>query len=91
MAAESKLQKKIINDLKKKGWIPLKIILCNLPGFNDIIAYRNKVSVFVEAKSPGKKAEPLQVYRHDILKKQGFTVITVDSWEEYEKHRNIFL
>lgn len=85
MAAESKLQRKIITDLKKKGWIPLKIVLCNLPGFNDIIAFRNKISIFIEAKSPGKSAEPLQVHRHKQLKSQGFEVFTIDTWEEYKR------
>lgn len=84
MAGESKLQKKIINDLKLSGWIPLKVILCNMPGFNDIIAFRNKIAVFIETKNAGKKAEPLQIYRHDQLKAQGFKVFVIDTWEEYQ-------
>lgn len=85
MAQESKLQKKIIHYCKKKGWIPLKIVLCNMPGFNDIILFRNKKTVFIEAKAPNKKADPLQEYRHSELRSQGFSVYVIDSWEEFIK------
>lgn len=80
---ESKLQKKIIRDLKKSGWIPLKIVLCNLPGFNDIIALKNKQAVFIECKDEEEEAEKLQEYRHSLLRKQGFLVFVIDTWEQY--------
>lgn len=83
MAGESKLQKKIIRDLKLLGWIPLKVVLSNMPGFNDIVAFKNKKTVFIEAKDEGKKAEPLQEYRHNILKQHGFNVFVIDTWEDY--------
>lgn len=80
---ESKLQKKIIKNLKLRGWIPLKVVLCNLPGFNDIICFKNKVTVFIEVKDEDEEAEPLQEYRHELLKEQGFKVYVIDSWESY--------
>lgn len=83
MAGESKLQKKIIKDLKKGGWIPLKVILCNLPGFNDIIAFKKRRAVFIEAKDEGEEAKKLQLYRHKMLLEQGFSVFVIDSWEQY--------
>jgi Holliday junction resolvase len=80
---ESPLQKKIIKDLKKRGWIPLKVVLCNMPGFNDIIAFKAKKAFFLEVKDKGKTAEPLQIYRHDLLIKEGFQVFVIDTWEQY--------
>lgn len=80
---ESPLQKKIIKDLKKRGWIPLKVVLCNMPGFNDIIAFKNKVTVFIEVKDEDKDAEKLQIHRHSELQKQGFLVFVIDTWECY--------
>lgn len=80
---ESALQKKIIKDLKKRGWIPLKIVLCNLPGFNDIIAFKSKQAIFIEVKDKDEEAEKLQKYRHKILEKEGFMVFVVDTWEQY--------
>lgn len=82
---ESKVQSKIINHLQKEGWFVLKVIRCNIPGFNDIVCFRNKVSVFIEAKAPGKDSEEIQKFRHKQLRVQGFDVYTVDSYEEYLK------
>lgn len=80
---ESKLQKKIIQDLKKRGWFVLKVIRCNLTGFNDIVIFRKGITVFLELKALGKTADPIQEIRHEQLLAQGFDVYTVDSFEKY--------
>lgn len=84
MAAESKLQKKIRLDLEKDGWYVVKVMLCNKPGFPDLMPLKNRRQIFfIEVKDKGKKAEPLQEYVHDILRKIGFNVFTIDTWEKY--------
>lgn len=81
--AESKLQRKIISDLRKSGWDVVKIILCNKPGQPDVQAGKNKRMIFIECKDEDKDAEPLQKYRHKQLISKGFDVFVVDTWEMY--------
>lgn len=85
MALESKLQAKIIKHLKSCGWLVNKIIRCSNAGWPDIECYRNKIAVFIEGKAKGKKAKPLQEYRHEQLRGQGFEVYTIDNFEDYLK------
>jgi Holliday junction resolvase len=72
---ESKIQRKIIADLQKKGWLVIKVIQSNAPGFPDLMALKEGRAIFLEVKQPGKKPRPLQLYRHEQLRKQGFEVI----------------
>lgn len=80
---EGKLQSKIINDLEISGWEVNKVMKSNKAGWPDIEAFRWKVTIFIETKSEGKKARPLQLYIHRKLIKQGFQVFVIDSWDEY--------
>jgi hypothetical protein len=61
----------------------VKIKLCSLNGWPDQQAHKNKKTVFLEIKDKGKKADPLQDYRHRQLRAQGFAVFTIDTWELY--------
>jgi Holliday junction resolvase len=72
---ESKIQRKIIADLQKKGWLVIKVIQSNAPGFPDLMALKEGRVIFLEVKQPGQKPRPLQLYRHEQLRKQGFEVI----------------
>lgn len=81
---ESKLQRKIIQDLRKNGWVALKVIRCNISGWPDVTAYRNKKAVFIEVKDEGEEADDLQQLRHDELRAQGFEVYVIDTWEQYK-------
>lgn len=83
MAQESKLQTKIREDLEKSGWVVNKIILSSKKGWPDLEAFRNKVAIFIEAKAEGKKADPLQLLRHEQLNSKGFSVFVIDSWADY--------
>lgn len=82
MQLESKLQKKIRADLEKSGWVVHKVI-SSKPGWPDLECFCNNVALFLEVKAKGKKARPLQEYRHKILKAQGFSVFVIDTWEQY--------
>jgi Holliday junction resolvase len=85
MAAESKLQARIVSDLEERGYYVVKVTLCNKPGHPDLTAYKDRVSNFIECKAPGKVATKLQEYRHEQLRKQGFNVWVVSNWEEYKQ------
>jgi Holliday junction resolvase len=80
---ESKLQRKIIQDLELSGWEVNKVMKSNKAGWPDLEAFRNKITVFIETKSKGKKANPLQKYQHRKLEAQGFQVFVTDTWECY--------
>lgn len=81
--SEAKLQAKIINDLELSGWEVNKVMKSNKAGWPDVEAFKNKVTVFIETKSLGKKAKPLQKYQHRRLEAQGFKVFVIDSWGCY--------
>lgn len=83
MAAESKLQAKIIKDAEKSGWFVLKLILTNKPGITDLLLGKNGKTLWIECKSEGKRPTPLQLHRHSELQKQGFQVFVIDTWECY--------
>jgi hypothetical protein len=80
---ESKLQKRVRADLKKKGWLVTKIILCSRNGWPDLDILQDGHRVLLEFKAKGKKLEPLQEYVHSQIKSHGGEVYLVDSWESY--------
>ncbi len=71
---EKSIQSKITQRLRADGWIVVKIGLCSLPGFPDLMALKGGVVRFIEVKQPGKKPRPLQEYRHEQLRNLGFEV-----------------
>lgn len=83
MALESKLQTRINNYLKKKGWYGVKHMLTSKPGWPDQEFIKCGRTVRIEFKSPGKKANPLQKYVHKQIKRHGGEVYTVDTWANF--------
>lgn len=75
---ESKVQSRVIGILKEDGWLVVKIGLCSIPGFPDLMALKSGRVKFVEVKRTGEKPRPLQEYRHKQLREQGFEVEVVD-------------
>lgn len=75
---ESKVQSRVIGILRGDGWLVVKIGLCSLPGFPDLMALKSGRVKFVEVKRTGEKPRPLQEYRHMQLREQGFEVEVVD-------------
>jgi len=43
------------------------------------------VAVFIEVKDKGRKARPLQLWRHQELKAEKFDCYVIDNWEDYKK------
>jgi Holliday junction resolvase len=83
MALESKLQTRIKNYLKKKGWYEVKHMLSSRPGWPDMEAIKDGRTVRIEVKSKGKKADPLQKYVHRLIRRHGGEVYTVDTWDSF--------
>lgn len=85
MAAEAKLQSKIIRSLRKQKWLVTKIILSSTNGWPDVEAIKEGRTIRLELKAPGKPLEPLQKYVHELIKKNGGEVFKIDNWESYLK------
>ena len=83
MAAESRLEKRVRLDMEKSGWLMVKVGLCSKPGFPDRICIHTNRIFFIELKAKGKDASELQKYVHKELRKKGFHVFVIDTWEKY--------
>jgi Holliday junction resolvase len=76
---ESKIQSNITKRYEKEGWIVIKLIKTTMNGIPDLMCLRNGETLFIEVKRPGKEPGPLQQFRHEELRKQGFDVIILTS------------
>lgn len=76
---ESDIQRDIIRRYERKGYMAVKIGLCNKPGFPDLMLLKDGEILFVEVKRPGEKPRPLQEYRIAELREAGFEVIVLHS------------
>lgn len=72
MKLESQIQRKIIERYKKQGYIVVKIGLCNLTGFPDLMLLKDGKASFIEVKRPGETPRPLQMFRMQELRDAGF-------------------
>lgn len=77
--SESYIQSHVKQQYEKNGWLVVKIIQSTLNGWPDLQCHKDGQTIFIECKAPGKKPEPLQIYRHQQLREQGFTVLVIDS------------
>lgn len=75
---ESAVQRYLVRHYEKLGYIVVKVILCNKPGFPDLMLLKDGVASFVEVKRVGGKPRPLQEYRIKELRSAGFKVEVSD-------------
>lgn len=84
MAQEAKLQTRIINDLKKRWYIPVKLIRTNTSGIADILVLTGNGSHFwIEVKAENGKESELQKYIRNKLTLFWDTAHVVYNWDEY--------
>jgi hypothetical protein len=81
--SESIIQSRVIAQYERDGWLVVKIIQTTLNGWPDIQCHKNGITEFVECKAQGEAYDfetrfPLQHYRHEQLRKQGFNVKVID-------------
>lgn len=79
---ESEIQSACIKYAKKEGWIPLKIIACNMNGISDLVLFKNGKTIFVEIKGPTTTIQPLQLYRQKQFREAGFIFEIIRSVDE---------
>jgi Holliday junction resolvase len=79
---ESKIQRKIILELEKKGWVVVKLIKTTMNGIPDLMALKCGKTVFIEVKTEKGVTSKLQKFRHENLRSQGFAVHVCTCFEE---------
>lgn len=83
MALESSIESNVNTYAVKLGILARKLNFGE--GWPDrMYLYRGNI-LFIEFKAPGEKPTKLQLYMHDVLRKQGFRVEVVDSVTEGKK------
>jgi len=78
---ESKIQKKIITELEKRGYFCVKLIKTNKNGVPDLLVCKDNDYFFVEVKTEKGKLSELQKCRIKEMKLKG---IEVKVWTGYE-------
>lgn len=77
---EKEIEQKLVMEVRRCGGMALKFVSPSYSGMPDrlILLPDGKVA-FVEVKAPGKKPRPLQIKRHEMLRKLGFRVFVLDA------------
>lgn len=77
---EKQIEQTLVKAVKAAGGICPKFISPGFDGMPDrIVILPGKHFDFVEVKAPGKAPRPLQISRHMLLRKLGFTVYVLDN------------
>lgn len=80
---EKQIEQKLVQAVRKSGGMCLKFVSPNFDGMPDrLIFFPGGKIAFVELKALGKKPRPLQIARHKLLMKLGFSVYVIDSVEQ---------
>lgn len=76
---ESRIEKALVQAVKRRGGLALKFIAPGMPGVPDrLVLFPNGRLAFIEVKAPGKKLRPLQIKRKGQLEALGFLVYCLD-------------
>jgi hypothetical protein len=81
---ESELKSKSRTLLEKWGWLVIHLIQTNANGIPDTLILRNGQAYFIEFKQPGAHPRPLQSYRIDKLRQQGFQTLVITDIRQLE-------
>lgn len=80
---EKAIERKLTLMVKKRGGICPKFVSPGYDGMPDrIILLPGYHFAFVEVKVPGEKSRPLQLSRHNLLRRLGFPVYVLDGVEQ---------
>lgn len=79
---EKEIEKKLREETKARGGLALKFVSPGMSGMPDrLVLLPQGLMCFAELKAPGKKPRPLQLSRHQALRRLGFPVYVIDSAE----------
>lgn len=90
MAAESKLQSKILRKLESDGHIPIKIVVANKGGHSDIVGCALNGRFFAIEVKDDDEPTALQAYRIKQYTKNNAIAFYCDSWADFcHKYKNV--
>ena len=80
---EKTIEQHLVKAVKNSGGIAPKMVSPGFDGMPDrlVLLPGGKIG-FVEVKAPGKEPRPLQVARHELLRRLGFKVYVLDDPEQ---------
>jgi len=77
---EKELERKLVKAVKSVGGIAPKFTSPGFDGMPDrLLLFPAGKLAFVEIKRKGKKPRPLQLVRHELLRRLGFQVFVLDA------------
>ena len=80
---EKQIEQKLTLMAKSRGGIAPKFVSSSFAGMPDrLILLPGGLMAFAELKAPGMKPRPLQVARHEMLRRLGFRVYVIDGIEQ---------
>ena len=78
--SEGYVEAYLVEQVKRRGGRALKLVCPGASGVPDrLILLPGGRMCFCETKAPGKKARPLQLHWHELLRQLGFSVFVCDS------------
>ncbi len=81
MVREKDIENRLRVEIEKLGGVCWKFV-SSVSGVPDrICLLPERRIVFVELKAPGAKPRPIQKYIHNKMKRLGFPVVVIDSFE----------
>ena len=83
---EGEIQSKCSAYLKKDGWFTVKNMVMSMNGYPDMTAIKEGRHLLIEFKTPTGRLSPIQVFRHEELKRYGCEVITIRSLDELKEY-----
>ena len=76
---EKIIEQKLVQAVKKLGGLAIKFTSPGLDGMPDrLVILPESHIAFVEVKAPGGKPRPLQLRRHELLRRLGCRVFVLD-------------
>ena len=76
---EKVIEQKLVREVKKAGGLAVKFTSPGLSGMPDrLVILPEGYIAFVEVKAPGLKPRPLQIRRHEMLRRLGCKVYVLD-------------
>lgn len=83
---ETEIERYLRRKVTMTGGLALKFVSPGMAGMPDrLVLYPPGRLFFVELKAPGRKPRPLQLVRHEELKRMGFPVKVIDTKEKAEE------
>lgn len=83
MAQEQKLQTRIREYLEADGWEVIKTIVLSKSGYEDLFCFRDGKTMFIECKAEKKTPGPLQAFRIEQHRKNGFVSFFANTFESF--------